>query len=213
MKLLSLAPKASIVMMVAFLRADAGLSQNATVSTNKNAGGAPAEFHPAINGAGSNDVVSALRLPDDEFVFFNKASGHAIIKSSTNGLCFVNGRFYFAEKTRVPEQAADIYVSQPFGTNQLSLDHAVAFEKEMQADFIRASSPNRRHIDLKPILQTETETAPSEAGTPLRSAGLQVEDGRLVLFFESYTHIKGKVVLDEHLNPVSMTQTGKGDGK
>jgi hypothetical protein len=54
---------------------------------------------------------------------------------------------------------------------------------------------------------------PSEVGTPLRSVGLEVLDGRLVLAFESYTRIKGKVVLDDRLNPISMTQTGIPDPK
>jgi hypothetical protein len=213
MKRVNLDPKTLLVLALAFLRADSGLSQVAAAPTNHNAGADLAEFHPAINGLGSKDVVSALRLPDDEFIFFCKTSGQAIIKSSTNGLCFLKGRFSFAAKSPLPDHVADIYVSQPFSANELSLDHAVAFEKQMQADFSQTASPNTLHIDLDPILQTENQTVPSEVGTPLRSVGLEVQDGRLVLAFESYTRIKGKVVLDDRLNPISMTQTGIPDPK
>lgn len=203
--------KILLLIAAAILRADPCLSQVAPASTNSNAAATLAESHPSIPGLATNDVITALRMPDDEMLFWNKSSGQAIVKSTTNGLCFFKGGFYFAEKSRDPDQLVDIYVSQPLGTNALILDRAVTFEKQMEADFIAATSPNRRRIDLKPILQTELDTAPSEVGLPLRSARMAVEDGKLVILFESFTRIKGQVVLDAHLSPVSMSQTSKPD--
>lgn len=171
------------------------------------------QFHPAIMGLGSNDVVSALQMTDGQIVFFNKASSEAIIKPSTNGLCFWKGKFFFATPSRVPQQIADIYVSQPFGASELNLEHAVVFERQMNYDFNLGMSPNRRHIDIQPVLQKESEMYPLAQGTPLHSAVVEVENGRLVLLFESFSGIKGKVTLDDQLNPISMSLIEEKDSK
>jgi hypothetical protein len=171
------------------------------------------QFHPQIMGMGSNDMVSALQMPDGQMVFFNKASGHAITKSSTNGLCFLKGKFYFAAAPQDGLQFANIFVSQPFGANELSLDNAVAFEKQRGDDFMVGLGPNVRHIDLQHILHKEIEMYPLAQGTPLHSAVLQVENERLVLLFESFTGIKGKAILDDQLNPISTVITEEKDSK
>jgi len=189
------------------------MAQHPVMTNGSPIGSNPKEFYPAIMGMGSNDVVSALKMGDGEIVFFNNASGQAIIRSSTNGLCFFNGRFFFASPSRGPDQVADIYVSQIFGAKELNFEHAVPFEKEMKEDFVLAISPKRGHINLRPILQTEYQTSYSAMGTPLRSAVLDVEDGKLVLLFESFTGIKGKVVLDDQLNPILMAITEEKDSK
>lgn len=42
---------------------------------------------------------------------------------------------------------------------------------------------------------------------PLCDAALVQEEGQLVMLFESFTHLKGRVILDDQLKPVSMALT------
>jgi ankyrin repeat protein len=196
----------------------AGPKEHAQASTNKT--GAPSEtFHPAILGLGSNDVVSTMRLPSgklsgDEVLFFGKSSGQAIISWSTNDVCFFKGRFFIATPDRGGLQFADIYVSRPFGANEVSLDRAVAFQKEMEADYLRFDSPMRGIVDLTDLLRDEVLADPSaNAIIPLHSATLVVDGGRLVLLFVSHTGLTGRVVLDDQLNPISTAVTGNADAK
>ena len=46
---------------------------------------------------------------------------------------------------------------------------------------------------------------------PFRKLGAEVEGKSIVLEFESYSHCKGKVVLDDQLNVKSINITEKSD--
>jgi hypothetical protein len=145
-------------------------------------------------------------------VFVSKATGQAIVAHSTNDVCFFKGKLFTVDSAG-PSQAVFINISQSFGTNEFSNSQALAFRARIAGDYYRPDSSHRKFIELKSILQTESESSHSAMGTPLRKAELMVENGKLVLLFESFTGIKGKVILDDQLNPVSMAITNNPNSK
>ena len=167
------------------------------------------EFSPSVRGeANHSNLVARKVQPQEgtvarrEIIFFNKLSGEAILAHSTNDVCFFKGKF-FTVKPAGPDRAVFINISQPFGTNLFSADHAKRFRLKTASDYVRLDSPHRKLIKLDSVLQSEKNTL-SAMGTPLRSVQLEVQDGKMVLLFESHTGLKGKAVLDDQLNPVSM---------
>jgi hypothetical protein len=187
------------------------LAQDTTTTNTLNAKVAFGEFCPIICGQGSNDTVSARQISWKEgnfesrsFVFINKTSGQAIVAHSTNEVCLFKGKLYTVDSAG-PSQAAFINVSQSFGTNEFSGAEALVFRARIAGDYYRPDSPHRKLINLHSLLIAEYKTVNSAIGIPLRHVELIVESGNLILLFESYTYIKGKVVLDDQLNPISMS--------
>ena len=186
---------------------DAGATDGAAV------GVASAECYPAIRGQCSNDVISARLVTWSEgkserkvFVVFHKAAGQAIIAHSTNDVCLFKGRL-FTVVPAGPSQAAFINISKTFGSSEFTADAALQFRARIANAYYLPASPDRKLVDLAPILKREYETSHSAIGTPLHHVELTVEMGQLTLLFESYSRIKGKVILDDSLNPVMLRRT------
>jgi len=207
MKLLNRNFEVSMVLLVVFFPVVSCFSQVGLVTNTHAVAAAPVVFHPAISGLGSNDVVSAIAV-SGSVVFFSQTSGEAILRGTTNGLCFYKGRLFFASSGE--EEAVYINSSLPFGTNDFNSDTAMEFCARIKNSYYRFDSPYRKFISLKPVLEAE-ERIPQSMGFPVLHADLVVESSHLVLYFESYTHLKGKIVLDDQLNPISMVLTGDKD--
>lgn len=168
------------------------------------------EFRPAVKGDGDSSVLSARQVPgkngiseSHQMVILNRASNQAILADSTNQVCSFKGRLFTAIPTG-PGQSVFINSSQSFGTNDFDDRGTLGFVNKIGRNYFTASNSNRTIVDLKPLLRKELETQRSALGTPIRQAELEVENGNLTLHFESFTHIRGKVIFDDQLNPISM---------
>jgi hypothetical protein len=66
------------------------------------------------------------------------------------------------------------------------------------------AAPVAKTIPLKSVLAAELE---KHLAQPLflRSVQPKIEDGRVAVYFESCTGLKGKTILDEKLDPISTT--------
>ncbi len=201
--------------LLAFLSAHSCLAQVTNIINATNVGLASEEFQPTIRGITTNDHVVAREISRKEgthelrpVVLLNTTSGEAISASSTNDVCLFKRKFYRAVPAAA-SHAVFINISQPFGTNEFSAVQAQSFIRRIGADYVNLDSPHRKLIHLESVLKAEDDPPRSAYGTPLRHVELNVERGKLVLLFESFTHIKGKVTLDDQLNPSSVTITDR----
>jgi hypothetical protein len=152
----------------------------------------------------TNDTVVAREVtwPGktwSKHVFFSKKSGEAIVISDTNAVCALKGRLYGVYPG---VQEFWIRPSSPIGTNELSSQAAVALADESISRPI--FGPEYRHVDLKLLLAVEQERHLA-APLFLNNVTIGTKGADLVVRFESYTGLRGTVVVDRDLNIVSQT--------
>jgi hypothetical protein len=184
-------------------------AQNSNRESNPaRAGG---EFNPGIS-AGSN-VISAREvswtdsrgMKETSFVLFEKSSQQIIVTPSIKQVCFYNGRFLLCLGGA---QSFRICVSTPTEMHELDEESALKVGARVFPD----QKSIAKQVSLKPMLKAEDDLNLAQA-LILRTAEPKVEVGKLVVYFESYSHLKGKVVLDDQFNPISMALTNKQDAK
>lgn len=162
----------------------------------------------AVIGQGTNTVSSRLvewidahGMANKMFVFHAKHSRQMIAVASTNQVFFLRGKLISVSPGL---QSFSVATSEVAEANELTEESAIAL-----ATSVRGSKSPRRSVDLKPILNAETERRLAQPlllkSVKIRSAG---DDERGVLVeFESYTGLVGSVLLDEQLNPVTMSRS------
>jgi len=162
------------------------------------------ELHPSLN-QGTNQIsVQRVAWTDSRgwkyqtYVFFDHKSHEVVTSESTNQVCYFKGRFYAAG---IGIQSFSIISSQPTGIDRLTSERAANIARH---GIEEKGARIAKNISLKSVLSPELE---KHLAQPLflRSVQPKIEDGRVAVYFESCTGLKGKTVLDENLDPISTT--------
>jgi len=96
----------------------------------------------------NNDVVVARSIDRGGEVFLNNTSRQAIIRDGTNAICAYNGKLFYAMPSAGPGQAACIYFSSAFGTNDFTAEYARAFHEQAARDYYMAYSHHVKYLNL-----------------------------------------------------------------
>ena len=142
-------------------------------------------------------------------LFFEKES-RQLVHGLTNQVCFSNGRFlsFFGNS----EHAILILESKIAGTEELTVAYATNYFSVLKMnEYLHSPFPWSKTINLEPLLTQERKLKMAYSAYPFRKLGAEVEGKNIVLEFESYSHCKGKVVLDDQLNVKSINITEKSD--
>ncbi len=136
-------------------------------------------------------------------VLFDLASGQAFVAEVTNDVYALKGRFF-----RVSPDAQSFWItsSRPGPRIGPTAETTTNLLSQSVEDLLPRENPYKRFVDLSPILKTESNLKLAQL-LILRHAELSVEGRHFVVNFESYTGLRGKVLLDNQLNLVSMALT------
>lgn len=163
------------------------------------------EFHSAI-GQGTNAIsarevrwTGANGLEGVAYVYYAKESRHAIVAYSTNQVCYLNGKLY---SVGIGIQSFSLIVSRPINATDLTAEVAIG-----ALENVPRGSPRRKEVNLASLLTSEFDRHLAQP-LFLHSVRLKAEDGVLVVDFESCTLLRGRVLLDDALNVLTMKLLG-----
>lgn len=163
------------------------------------------EFLSTI-GQGTNAISArkvrwrgANGLEGVSYIYFAKESRHTIIAYSTNQVCYLNGKLY---SVGIGIQSFSLIVSHPINATELTAEVAIG-----ALENVPRGSPRRKEVNLASLLTSELDRHLAQP-LFLHSVRLKAEDGVLVVDFESCTLLRGRVLLDDALNVLSMKLLG-----
>ncbi len=176
-------------------------------------------FHPNF-GPGTNYNICArevsmcanngIKMGTNKMDLFFEKDSRQMVHGLTNQVCFLNGRFlsFFGNS----DHAIQVLESRIAGTEELTVAYATNYFSVIKMnDYLHSPFSWSKTINLEPLLKQERKLQMAYSAYPFRKLEANVERGSIVLDFESYSHCKGKVVLDGQLNVKSMNVTEKSD--
>ena len=165
-------------------------------------------FQPAV-GQGTNKVTARLvewtefhGLKCRIYVFFASPSRQLIKAPATNQVCCLNGRLF---SVSVNVQSFYVNASLPTDQNDLTLVLARDFA-------LRQWNPAAKVIDMTALLKSELAQHLAQP-LVLQSVTARTEGQTIEVDFVSQTGLRGKVILDENLEVLSMSLLGAGGGR
>ena len=141
------------------------------------------------------------RVSDQRSLIFAPDSKQALLARSTNRVYFFNGKLF-----RIVPGIEQVWVVKARPLRNLEAAEIVRAADEASKDVSPNGSHYNESVDLRPALGAETQL-PLAQPRILKSADAKLEDGKIVIYFESVVGIKGKVVLDDRLSPTSVQIT------
>ncbi len=196
----------SFIIVLKLLNADAqspsNLVENFSVSSN---------FLVKISGQETNNNIFACRvvrdagksIDDHALVLFEPELKKALVVEATNDVYFLKSRLFMVSRD---VQSFWLTMSRPLTNAGLSAEAISSIVIQSMENQYHRENAYKKMIDLRPVLKSESDRHLAQP-LGLRKIEAKVEQGEVVVYFESYTHIKGKVILDDQLNPISMVVT------